>query len=83
MSTSFSNDPQRALAEVQAIFAEVVPGAVCELQDYQHRIGCGMMDEWGNIQETIFLRPGMDEDLVRHHAERLKRLVASGGSTAG
>lgn len=71
------------LAKVQAIFDELAPGARCELQDYQHKIGCGSLDRWDNIQEVKFVRRGVTEEHVRHHATVLKNKVASGGSTAG
>lgn len=75
--------PDEVLARVQAIFDEVTPGARCQLQDYDHKIGCGADGAGENVEEVVFVRSGVTEEQARHHAEVLKRKVASGGSTAG
>ena len=76
-------DEQAVLAGVQAIFDEFAPGARCELQDYRHKIGCGNMDQWGNIQDVRFVRAGVTEEDARHFAQVLAIKVRTGGSTAG
>jgi hypothetical protein len=78
-----SGKDEEVLERVQAIFDGVVPGALCELQDYNFRIGCGAMDQWDSIKEVVFLRRGLTEEMVEHQAQVLSRKVASGGSTAG
>ena len=80
--SKIERDERVALARVQEIFDAVTPGARCELQDYQHKIGCGNMDQWGNIQDVVFVRAGIDEDQVRHHASVLAIKLRTGGSTA-
>ncbi len=83
MSDKLSGSPAEVLSRVQEVFASIVPGAVCELQDYEFRIGCGAMDRWGNLQDVKFQRNGLTEEEVRYHAQVLSRMVESGGSTAG
>ncbi len=81
--SKIEGDEFAVLASVQTIFDEIAPGARCELQDYRHKIGCGNMDQWGNIQDVVFVRAGIDEDEVRHHASVLAIKLRTGGSTAG
>ena len=76
-------DKQAVLARVSAVITSAVPEAVCELQDYDFRIGCGAMDRWGKVQETVMLRAGLDDETVAHHADRLRIAVKTGGGTAG
>lgn len=83
MSDSLPNDPAAAVARVQELVSAIVPTARCELQDYDHKIGCGDMDQWGNIQDVVFVRHGTSEDKVRHFAQVLETKLRTGGSTAG
>lgn len=76
-------DKHAILARVMDVMSAAVPGAVCELQDYDFRIGCGMMDRWGQLKETVMLRKGLDEETLAHHAARLKLLVEKGGTGGG
>lgn len=83
MTDRIEGDEEAVLARVQAIFDELAPGARCELQDYQHKIGCGNMDQWGNIQDVRFVRSGITEQGARHQAQVLANKLRTGGSTAG
>ena len=83
MPAKIDGDAQAILEAVQAIFNTIVPDASCELQDYEHRIGCGALDQWGNIQDVVFLRRGLDEADVVNFATVLATKVRTGGSTAG
>ena len=83
MSGKIEGDSTAVLDTVQAIFSRVVPGATCELQDYEHRIGCGALDQWGNVQDVKFLRRGLSQADVEHFAAVLATKVHTGGSTAG
>lgn len=75
-------EPAAVLARVQEIVRRAVPEAKCELQDYDHRIGCGALDPWGNIQEVRFLRRELRTIDIEHQARVLAAKVATGGSTA-
>ncbi|HEX2763479.1 MAG TPA: hypothetical protein VHM92_06490 [Allosphingosinicella sp.] len=75
--------PEDVRRTIEAIVREEVADAVCELRDYHHRIACGTMDRWGNIQDFVLVRDQWDEDTVRHQAQRLAAMVRTGGSTAG
>jgi hypothetical protein len=79
LQSSAQSDVER----VQAIFDKFVPGAVCELQDYEFRIGCGALDRLENIQNVVFVRKNLSEEFIRHQAQVLSRKLESGGSTAG
>lgn len=83
MSGKIEGDPKAVLNTVQAIFSRVLPGATCELQDYEHRIGCGALDQLGNVQDVKFLRQGLSQADAEHFATVLATKVHSGGSTAG
>jgi hypothetical protein len=78
-----TGEPEEVLPVVQARMQPFVPGARCELQDYGFRIGCGMLDQWGNIQSVILPRDAWNTDYIDQAGKRLAALVASGGSTAG
>lgn len=80
---TIGGDEHTILGRVQAIFDEVTPGARCELQDYSHKIGCGNMDQWGNIQDVVFVRAGIDDDQVRHHAAVLAIKLRTAGRRSG
>ena len=82
MSIKIEGDSKAVLDSVQAIFDSVIPDASCELQDYEHKIGCGALDRWGNIQDVVFLRRGLSEADVEHQATVLATKVQTGGSTA-
>lgn len=69
----FSGSSTQVLSEVQQVFSRVVPGSVCELQDYEFRIGCGAMDATGTVQEVIFLRRHLTRDRVEAGALELER----------
>ena len=81
--SNIEGEAKDCLAAVQAIFDEAAPGAVCQLKDYNFRIGCGNMDNWGNIQEVVFLRSGLTTEAMLHQAASLAIKVKTGGSTAG
>lgn len=81
--TSQLSTARTDLERVQAIFDQIVPGAVCELQDYEFRIGCGALDRWDNIQDVVFVRKNLSDEYIRHQAQVLSRKVESGGSTGG
>ncbi len=81
--TKLSGDEATILAQVQAIVRETVPEANCELQDYQHQIGCGALDQWGDVQAVKFRRQEWDDEIVRHKAKVLATLIRTGGSSAG
>lgn len=83
MSDSLPTAPAAAVARVQELVSAIVPTARCELQDYEHKIGCGDMDQWGNIQEVVFVRHGTTENDVMHLARVLEVKLKTGGSTAG
>ena len=83
MTDSLPVDPAAAVARVQELVSAIVPTARCELQDYEHKIGCGDMDQWGNIQEVVFVRHGTTENDVMHLARVLGVKLKTGGSTAG
>lgn len=83
VSAPIEGNAQAALVKVQEIFERRVPGVRCELQDYEHRIGCGMIDEWGGLQEVKFLRHGLSYGDVDHLATVLATKISTGGSTAG
>lgn len=75
--------PEDVRRTIEAMVQEEVPDARCELRDYHHRIACGTMDSWGNIQDFVLGKDEWTEDVVRHHAARLAVMVRTGGSTAG
>ena len=83
MTENLPSDPQQALSAVQEIVRRVVPDARCELKDYQHRIGCGVLDRWDNLQEVVFLRRNLDTKSVETYANVLAAKVQTGGSSAG
>lgn len=83
MSNHLPTDPHAALSRVQELVGAVVPTARCELQDYEHKIGCGDMDQWDNIQDVVFVRRGTTENDVLHLARVLEVKLRTGGSTAG
>lgn len=83
MSGPIEGNPQAVLVKVQEIFEKRVRGVTCELQDYEHRIGCGALDQWGNLQDVVFLRPGLTYSQADHFATALATKVHTGGSTAG
>lgn len=83
MSDSLPTEPAAAVARVQELVSAIVPTARCELQDYDHKIGCGDMDQWGNIQDVVFVRHGTTENDVLHLARVLETKLRTGGSTAG
>lgn len=82
MSIPIPADPQQALARIQEIVSGVVPTARCQLQDYDHKVGCGDMDAWNNIQDVRFVRSGQTEDSILHFARVLETKLRTGGSTA-
>jgi hypothetical protein len=82
MSVSIS-DPQVALAKASQIIGHLIPTAKCELQDYDFRIGCGDMDQWGKVQDVKVAKQDWNEDAFQHAAEVLLAKLKSGGSTAG
>ena len=73
MSEELCGSPEEVIAEVQSIFRGVVPEAVCELQDYQFRIGCGTVDAAGQIQQVIFIRKHLTREQAKAGAFELKR----------
>jgi hypothetical protein len=83
MSPFLPSDPAAAIARVQELVSAIVPTARCELQDYEHRIGCGDMDQWGNIQDVVLVRHGTTENEILHAARVLETKLRTGGSTAG
>lgn len=83
MAGPIPGDAATVLARVQEIMEKHVPDVKCELQDYEHRIGCGAMDEWGNVQDVKFLRRQVSEEEVRTFAQVLHTKLKTGGSTAG
>ena len=83
MSTPIPADPHAALARIQELVSGIVPTARCELQDYDHKIGCGDMDAWKNIQDVRFVRSGQTENDILHFARVLEAKLRTGGSTAG
>jgi hypothetical protein len=78
-----SRSSSEALMRVQEIVSAIVPTARCELQDYEHRIGCGDVDKFDQIQDVSFVWRGMTEDEVRHAGQVLSVKLRTGGSTAG
>ena len=74
---------------MQEIVREEVSDAVCELKDYAHRIGCGTMDTWGNIQEFVLPRSigrecmASDEFALRVEFQQLVGHVAHGSFCLG
>lgn len=83
VSSKLEGDAKAVLDKVQAIFSGLVPGSSCELQDYEHRIGCGALDSWDQIQDVVFLRRDITVADVKHYATVLATKVQTGGSTAG
>jgi len=81
--TRIPGQPEDVRRTIEAMVREEVPDARCELRDYQHRIACGTMDAWGNIQDFVLVKNDWTEEVVRHHATRLAVMVRTGGSTAG
>ena len=79
----FTGEPEDVLKEVQTRVSAIVPGARCELRDYGFRIGCGMLDEWGNVQSVTLQRNAWSPEQADHAGKTLAQLVKSGGSTAG
>jgi hypothetical protein len=83
MDDKITGSPEEILARVTAIVREQVPNANCELQDYGHQIGCGELDQWGNVQDVKLRRDHWNEVHVSHAAKVLATKVRTGGSTAG
>lgn len=77
VSDKIEGSAEEALAKVQEIVASVVPDAHCELQDYQHPIGCGSVDQDGNVVDVVMLRRGLDAQQVQARAEELARKVGN------
>jgi putative lipoic acid-binding regulatory protein len=76
MSNKIAGTAEEALSQVQTIVTRFVPEAHCELQDYQHRIGCGAPDKNGNIVDVVMIRRELDEEQVEALAQELARKVA-------
>jgi len=55
-------------------------GAKCELQDYEHRIGCGALDAVGKVRDVRSLRAGLTEEDARSLGQTLAERLA-GAST--
>ena len=77
MSEKIEGTAEEALAKVQKIVAGIVPDAICELQDYQQRIGCGAVDRDGNVVDIVMLRRGLDVEQVNAFADDLARKASN------
>jgi len=74
--TQIAGSGEYVIDEVQKIVRAYVPGATCALLDYGKRIGCGELDEHGNLHEVRWLRRELDDEQVAKDAERMARLIA-------
>ncbi|APX66028.1 hypothetical protein V3I01_06460 [Sphingomonas sp. gentR] len=74
--TQIAGSGDYVIDEVQKIVRAHVPGATCALLDYGKRIGCGELDEHGNLHEVRWLRRELDDEQVAKDAERMARLIA-------
>jgi hypothetical protein len=66
-------DGSDVVARVQDFVRQWVPEAVCELQDYGFRIGCGVADDHNQLHEIVFLRKGLTSESVEFGAHTLLR----------
>lgn len=69
-------DDEDQRRQVEAIVQELVPEAICQIWDYQHKYRCGLVLDGEKI-EVSFVRRGVKESDVRTQAELLAQKVAA------
>jgi hypothetical protein len=77
-----SGDDETQRKRVEAIVREVVPEAICQIWDYEHKYRCGLVTESGEKIEVSFVRRGVNDADVRAHARRLALLIESSNGGA-
>jgi hypothetical protein len=73
---AIQGDTVEVLAQVQRIVEAIVPDARCELQDYEHRIGCGALDGSGKLRDVRVMRAGLTEEDARNMGQTLADRLA-------
>lgn len=73
---AIKGDTLAVLAQIQRIVEGIVPGARCELQDYEHRIGCGALDGEGRLHDVRVMRAGLTEEDARNLGQMLADRLA-------
>jgi hypothetical protein len=63
--------PEEVLGRVQEIAREIIPDIVCELQDYRTGIGCGLLDEKGQLQQVRWRLRHLSESRVETELKAL------------
>lgn len=76
LKIGISGDDEEQRAQVEAIFRELVPEAVCQIWDYQHKYRCGLVVD-GEKLEVSFVRRGVTDADARAHAAVLAGKVAA------
>lgn len=74
--TQIAGSSEHVVDQVQQIVRRHVPGANCALLDYGKRVGCGELDNNGELHELRWLRRELDDDQVDRDAERMAGAIA-------
>lgn len=80
LNLPISGDDEQQRQQVEAIFKERVPEAICQIWDYQHKYRCGLVTDEGKKLEVFFVRRGLSDRDARVQADRLAELVANASS---
>lgn len=77
LNLPISGDDEQQRQQVEAIFKERVPQAICQIWDYEHKYRCGLVNDRGEKIEVSFVRRGVSDSDVRIQADKLAELVAN------
>ena len=71
--SAIHGSPEQKRQQAESLVQSIVPGARCELWDYEHRLRCGLVDESGEKREFSLLLEHLDSEVLEAHAEGLKK----------